>query len=412
MGNFSGSLRSNEIFTAVYNMIISQQVFADNIGKHQRLVDEARVDGGLYGDQKLYYATDALASAPWGNDAEATNLLAIHRPKAPKTQTIVLDTFRQIALTVDNYLSKRAWADEGSFSSFNSVMLGWIGETKKIYDGTTYNTYIGTTKSTVGNQSFNCVLPTTFTAEERAKKIGQTIADLLVAMGDYSRDYNDYGFLRSYNDSDVKVIWNAKYVNEVRKFDTPAIFHRDGLVDKFDKYVIPSKYFGDSIADVTSSTYADATVTTSKPVKVVSTTYTYEPISGNTVILHCKEECDLAVYDTTASKYILTHFFAGDKLPDKVAIKGTFTVYKKDYNGNLDAGTSTAINVKDKFYKLNDKIICKVFTKLPPYMSAFEVGTSFFNAKSLSENHYLTWGRNTIEYLLNYPIITITESAS
>ena len=110
MATFAGQLRSNEIFAALYNMIISQEVFADNI-KGTDLVDEARVDGGLYGDTKLFYSTDALASAEWGNDAEATNLLEIARPEAPKCQSIVLDKFRQISLTVDNYLSKRAWGD-------------------------------------------------------------------------------------------------------------------------------------------------------------------------------------------------------------------------------------------------------------------------------------------------------------
>lgn len=124
MGAFTGQLRSNEIFSALYNMIISQEVFADNLGAHQTLVDKARVDGGLFGDTKLYYATDVLKSAPWGNDAEATNLLALHRPPAPECQAISLDIFRQICLTVDNYLTKRAWMNEGAFSSFNGVMLG------------------------------------------------------------------------------------------------------------------------------------------------------------------------------------------------------------------------------------------------------------------------------------------------
>lgn len=64
MGAFNGQLRSNEIFSALYNMIISQEVFADNLGKHQTLVDKARVDGSLFGDTKLYYSTDVLKSAP------------------------------------------------------------------------------------------------------------------------------------------------------------------------------------------------------------------------------------------------------------------------------------------------------------------------------------------------------------
>ena len=56
-------------------------------------------------------------------------------------------------------------------------------------------------------------------------------------------------------------------------------------------------------------------------------------------------------------------------------------------------------------------VICKVLVKLPPYMSAFEVGTSFFNPKSLTENHYLTFGHNTLEYLKNYPFITVKGTA-
>ena len=135
MPKFTGKLKSNAIFAALYNMIISQQVFADNIaGTNSALVEMSRVNGGLYGDTKLYYASDALKSSAWGNDAEAENLLALHRPKAPECQAITIDTYRQISLTVDNYLTKQAWATEGAFSQFNSVMLGWIGETKRIYD--------------------------------------------------------------------------------------------------------------------------------------------------------------------------------------------------------------------------------------------------------------------------------------
>ena len=85
MPNFAGQLNANEIFAGLYNMIISQEVFADNVAEAgDELVDMARVDGSLYGDTKLYYASDALKSAPWGNDAEATNLLKLNRPDAPK----------------------------------------------------------------------------------------------------------------------------------------------------------------------------------------------------------------------------------------------------------------------------------------------------------------------------------------
>ena len=104
------TLNPNEIFASLANMIISQEVFADNLGKHQTLVDKARVDGSLYGDKKLYYATDVLESHAWGcaygaEAAEASNLLALDRPQDPEVQAITLDVFRQIRLTVDNYLT-------------------------------------------------------------------------------------------------------------------------------------------------------------------------------------------------------------------------------------------------------------------------------------------------------------------
>ena len=160
MPTFTGQLRSNEIYAALYNMIISQQVFADNIyDTKASLVDAARVDGGLYGDQKLYYSTDVLRTYPWGADAEAANLLSLDRPDSPETKSIVLNIFRQIRLTLDDYLSKRAWSDEGSFSQFNSVMLGWIRDTKRVYDSTTYNTFLGTNETTVGQQAITITVP-------------------------------------------------------------------------------------------------------------------------------------------------------------------------------------------------------------------------------------------------------------
>lgn len=354
MGNFNGTLRHNEIFGALFNMIISQQVFADNIaGTNSKLVDQAKVDGTLFGDTKLYYSCDCLASAPWGNDAEATNLLALHRPKAPEVQAITISNFRQISLTLDNYLSKRAFSTVDAFSQFNSVMQQWIGDTRRVYDSTTYNAFIGTVSSAIGKQSQNVALSTiTATGEEknrlRAQTIANKLADILVEMTDVSRDYNDYGHLRSYSDVDIKVVWNSKYSNEITKLDLPTIFHKDGVVDKLYEYILPSRYFGVINADQTQ---------------------------GNGTTIRSLIEQDIGS----------NHYFAGDLI--KASDKAT-------------AGTS---------YTTDEDIICKLFVKLPPYMSAFEVATSFFNPKSLTENHYLTFGRSDLEYLKNYPVVTIHE---
>ena len=368
MATFTGQLRSNEIFSALYNMIISQEVFADNLGEHQTLVDKARVDGSLYGDTKLYYSTDVLKSAPWGADNEAANLLALHRPEAPKCQAIHLDVFRQICLTVDNYLSKRAWSTEGAFSSFNGVMLGWMRETKRVYDGTLYNVFLGTTVSPKAAQNREIPVKGLTDAKEEAMVIAQELADLLVEMGDYSRDFNDNGFLRSYAKEGIKVVWNSKFVDKIRKIDLPTIFHKDGLIDKFEEEIMPARYFG--------------RILTAEDAKTGGIIANNVVVAGKGV--RSRIEKDITISETAY------HVFPGDLIPAGAKV----------------GGASADFAYTDAYVEDAD-IICKVLVKLPPYMSAFEVGTSFFNPKSLTENHYLTFGHNTIEYLENYPFITV-----
>lgn len=368
---FNGQLRSNEIYAALYNMIISQQVFADNIyDTKASLVDAARVDGGLYGDTKLYYATDVLKTHPWGNDAEAANLLSLDRPDAPKQQAIYLDQFRQIRLTLDNYLSKRAWGTEGAFSEFNSVMLGWIRDTKRVYDSTLYNTYIGTAESAVGRQEITIAVgaepasnASNADIEAYNRLTAQTIAmemsNLMVDLEDVTRDFNDYGFLRSYNGDSLIAVWNSAVVNKINKLDLPMIFHKDGAkADKFAEYTLPARYFG-TINKVGGTASA----------------------SNNSIR-------SLIEKDYSVSGKV-THVFPGDLLP------------------------GGAQYVANETYTEDHTIAFKIMHKRSvPFMSAFEVGTSFFNPRALTENHYLTWGYNTLEFLKNYPFITVRIKAA
>ena len=384
MGIFSGSLNANEIFGALYNMIISQEIYADNI-EGEDLVDKAKVDGSLYGDTKLYYSTDALYSSEWGNDSEATNLLAINRPKAPECQAIVLNVFRQIEVTVDNYLSKRAWIDEGAFATFNSVILGWLSDTKKIYDGTTYNVFMGTH---VSGATINTIeVDLSADGNSAGENLGLAVANLFSELNDYSRDYNDYKHIRKYAKSRIKILWNSKYLNTVKKIDLPSIFHNEELEKSFVGDDMVEKYWGTIITASNKSTYSASTPTTGKPID--SDDDTYVPGSNNA------NGCLRAVVEKTVTVGgTAYHVFPGEEIPAGATIKAT---------GNFELG---------EVYIQEDDFIAKVYIKLPPYMSAFQVGTSFFNPKSLSENHYLTFGHNTIEHLKNYPFITLKVKPS
>lgn len=358
---FTGQLRPNEIFGALYNMIISQQVFADNIkGTYSQLVDRFRVDGSMYGDTKLYYATDALQSVEWLDDEEAKNLLELHRPEAPKCQKITISNFRQIRLTVDNYLTKRAWSTEGAFSSFNSVMLGWIRDTKKIYDATLMNSFVGTTETDIGEQKMTI---TAVEGQNDALTVAVALADLLVALKDVSRDYNDYGYIRSYDEKDLIVVFNAKLWNQLRKADLPTVFHKEGLLDEFEKIVLPARYFGTKVGDEHTQATVDA-----------GSLQTYRTLVEG---------------DFTGTSTGKVHLFPGDVIPEGA------TYYQ------------------DEAYMEDDTIAFKVIHKNSvPFMSAFEVGTSFFNPRSLTTNHYLTFGHNTLERLVDKPFITVVHAES
>lgn len=376
MPNFSGTLNSNEIFAAIYNMIISQQVFANNIyDTKATLADMSRVDGTLFGDTKLYYSTDVLKSFEWTNDSEAQNLLKLHRPEAPECQAITIDTFRMIPLTVDNYLSKRAWGTEGAFSAFNSQMLGWMRDTKRVYDATMFNSFVGTTSSLEGKQNKTINLPAEpdgvddYNIEAYNRIVAQTLAtemaDLIVDLEDVSRDYNDYGNLRSFNVDDLVFVWNSEQVNKIKKLDLPTIFHKEGLIDKFAEHTLPARYFGN--VNVSGGTTGGTNITVRS---LIEKDY-------NTV------EPNQPGYD--AKK----HVFPGDLLPANTAYEANET------------------------YGEDPSIVCKIYHKDSiPFMTAFETGTEFFNPRSLTETHYLIWGYNGLEYLKNYPFITVKAAVN
>ena len=353
------TLNTNEIYAAMHNQIISVMGFGDNIkGTFGELASKAKVDGSMLGDTKVYRAADVLASNAWGNDAEAENLLKTYRNKNIREQTITLDTFRQICLTTDDFMSKRAWGEEGAFSSFNGILKSLMGETKKIYDATTYNCYIGTTETAVGQQTITIDTATAVgdatgeaAARLKAGAIGEGIAKLITNLKDATRDYNDYGYMRSYDvDDDMMFIFNSDLLAEIEKRDLPTVFHKD-FIDKLGQYALPAKYFGT----------VNATQTT-----------------GNGTARALEE------MTVTKSGSPDKHIFGGELIPT-----GYIAPANTSYNPNA-------------------KVLCKVIHKRSvPFMSGFEVGTSFYNPKALLETNYLTWGHNTLEYLKNYPFITV-----
>ena len=368
---WAGTLNVNEIFAKIYNMIIAQQIFSQNIGRtFTSLVDRARVDGSLYGDTYLKYSTNALETFEFDPDTpNQLNLLAVHRPDDPFVQAITIDTFRWIPVTIDDYFTKRAFATPSAFADFNSVTLQWLRDTKKIYDTTTYNAFIGTYETAEGEQiqkvdlSSSNIPAAVSTVDQEAyyrlvaEFIAQKLQDILIGLQDISTDYNDLGYYRAIDKEELEIVWNADWVNLVRKVGLPSIFNEGGLLEIKQENVLPSKYFG---FVNTSATAGDGSTVRSLIEQSITT-------SGTT-----------------------THYWPGE------LIKSTDTA---------PAGTSYTTTPG---LLTDDSVICKIIHKGDvPYMSGYETETTFINTKNLSENHYLHFGHNTLEHIHEYPFVTV-----
>lgn len=370
---FGGSLNQNEIFSAIYNMIISQTVNADIIGgMYDKLTDTFRVDGSEYGDTKLFYDVQLGHVEDWANDSEAANLLALQRPQAPNCTAITINKFKKIWLTVDNFMSKRAWGTEGAFGQFNSVILGTIRDTQRVYFTKLMNVAIGTTIGGASNgtkQKKVVNIPvdngTTTTDEStavtttlkdtealnrlEAQTIAKAIADVFDDLMDVSKDYNDLAYERSYRPEDFIIVWNQAYANKITKVDLPTIFHKDGLLENIEQYKLPAKYFG-TISALTTSAEGACSVDEMK----ISSKW-YRP--GDVV--------------TT---------------------------------GSTVAANST--------YIPDAKVICKIIHKDAfKVMSSFETASEFYNPRALTQNHYLIFGFSfpRSSKLDAYPVITLHD---
>lgn len=354
MPAFAGSLNTNEVFSSLYNMIISLQVFETGISNLKGIYGPRKVDGTLYGDTKLYISTDVLQSYEWdGTDTPGGyNLLTIKRPDDPVQEEIVIDTFRQVPVTVDEYLTKRAFLDEGSFSSFNGVILSWLQKTKEVYEHTTYTSRLlvsaeaGATALTaidISPDGSGATLSGYDLLKWKAQELYRQLEDALKELEEPSRDYNDNGFLRTYRLEDFDIVVPLGVLSNVRKHDVPFLYGPD---DKPKFKEIHWKYFGaiNASGGTTAATNTDVRALVEK-------------------------------------EYSSVNYFPGDLLPDSTAYLANET-----YTSSYTARPSIS----------DDVTILMIHKQDYPIMSAFTVGTSFFNARRLDHNHYLTFGHNDV----------------
>ena len=228
------TLNQNAINTALFNMIISQQVFDSGVASTE-LADRFKVDGTLFGDTKLYHSFDIGSPENWLNDDEAPDLLKLNRNKSGKTQSIKMGVYKIIPITTDQYLSKQAFMEDGTFAEFTSFMKGSLRKIKKVYDRALINTKLGTLDPSTTDCAVTVTTPQGQTLEEQNRLSAQYLAAKLKVLKtdleDNNRKYNKLNYLRAYDVSDLIAIWNVEQSARVTMVDLPTIFHKEFGVD-------------------------------------------------------------------------------------------------------------------------------------------------------------------------------------
>ena len=363
---FNGQLNTGIVYNSMYNAIIAIYQIKQHFTDSYSLVDRFRKEGSEYGDKLVYMTLDSIPVHDWTNDAEAANLLALDRNKKQHEEKITLNVFKQIRLTTDAYMqTKQLWISENGFSRFASLLLQTMENAKKVYEIKTFDVFAGTVQTTTGSQFATWDLETggpdaTNDPEGAARwygmKLAENLSNLMYNLRDVRRDWNDIQYEASYDIDEFQLLLPASVANKFKYNSLPTIYNNGPLKELFeDAYVLPDIYFGEVVKVNGTEIKADGT---------------------NDRFLN--------------SQFVGSTFYnAGDIIPKDTVIASTTEIIVPAYRP-----------ANSILLKLIHKEDC-------PYMSAYNVRSQFYNARSHTTNNYLTFAHNTLEHIGIFPLITV-----
>lgn len=365
---FNGQLNTGVVYNSMYNAIIALYQIKQHFTDSYSLVDRFRKEGSEYGDQLVYMTLDSIPVHDWTNDAEAANLLALDRNKKQHEEKITLNVFKQIRLTTDAYMqTKQLWTSENGFSRFASLLLQTMENAKKVYEIKTFDVFVGTVKATGAAQNLSWDLktdgPSSSNDPEGAArwygmKLAENLSNLMYELRDVRRDWNDIQYEASYDMNEFQLLLPASVANKFKYISMPTIFDNGPLKALLeDAYILPDTYFG----------------------RVVTVTGTQIKADG-------------ATHRFLHSQFLGSTFYnAGDLIPKDTVIASTTEIVVPAY--------------------AEDSILLKLIHKEDcPYMSAYNVRSQFYNARSHTTNNYLTFAHNTLEHIGIFPLIEVFEA--
>lgn len=395
---FSNTLNVNEWDSALYNAYKIMGCKDNLEDLDMGLVSAITEEGGKFQDKNQYSFINVVSTREW--DPTDTNVLAFEERPEVKQQEIVVKNKRQVAITKSFFLDKRAWGSPDAYAQYIGLVDSQVSKAKKVYDQKFVNVGVGTLESNVGAQQQSVKLYAVAEADTakdieaknrmNAQLIAEKVTHIKNLLRDPNSDFNDLGFLDSFGDAKMTVLWNEEFLNSIHMLDLPTTYN-DKYFD-FNGRQMLAKYLasGTSAAGVADGTTHRAFNEYKIPVKA----------NGEYVAA------------ASAAKYVVVR--PGDLLPtgtpivakDTAESTATFATSYKIWNKTVNLNVTVYESVHA--YQPNSKIICKILSlDALKFISSFQSDGTFMNYKSNTENIYSTFLFSDVEYLGGYPLVTL-----
>lgn len=395
---FSNTLNVNEWDSALYNAYKIMGCKDNLEDLDMGLVSAITEEGGKFQDKNQYSFINVVSTREW--DPTDTNVLAFEERPEVKQQEIVVKNKRQVAITKSFFLDKRAWGSPDAYAQYIGLVDSQVSKAKKVYDQKFVNVGVGTLESNVGAQQQTVKLYAvgeTDTAKDieaknrmNAQLIAEKVTHIKNLLRDPNSDFNDLGFLDSFGDAKMTVLWNEEFLNSIHMLDLPTTYN-DKYFD-FNGRQMLAKYLasGTSAAGTADGTTHRAFNEYKIPVKA----------NGEYVAA------------ASAAKYVVVR--PGDLLPKGTPIVAKDTpestaVFATSYKiWNKTVNLNVTVYESVHAYQPNAKIICKILSlDALKFISSFQSDGTFMNYKSNTENIYSTFLFSDVEYLGGYPLVTL-----
>ena len=395
---FSNTLNVNEWDSALYNAYKIMGCKDNLEDLDMGLVSAITEEGGKFQDKNQYSFINVVSTREW--DPTDTNVLAFEERPEVKQQEIVVKNKRQVAITKSFFLDKRAWGSPDAYAQYIGLVDSQVSKAKKVYDQKFVNVGVGTLESNVGAQQQTVKLYAvgeTDTAKDieaknrmNAQLIAEKVTHIKNLLRDPNSDFNDLGFLDSFGDAKMTVLWNEEFLNSIHMLDLPTTYN-DKYFD-FNGRQMLAKYLasGTSAAGTADGTTHRAFNEYKIPVKT----------NGEYVAA------------ASAVKYVVVR--PGDLLPKGTPIVAKETpestaVFATSYKiWNKTVNLNVTVYESVHAYQPNAKIICKILSfDALKFISSFQSDGTFMNYKSNTENIYSTFLFSDVEYLGGYPLVTL-----